>query len=403
MMRKLAIVTAASLVWGLVSCGMLKSSTNFKYEMEKPTSTSLGFYPASSSTASYPAVGGSDVRNVIFMIGDGMGPSQVQLGRLSGVGPEGRLYMERMPVTGLVRTAEAGGDVTDSAAAGTALASGIKTKNGRIGVAPDGTAYETILEACKAKGKATGLVVTSTMSHATPACFASHVKSRGDETEIAEQMLANRVNVLFGGGRQYFLPLLGGGKRLDGDSLVEEAKAAGYEYAENGAELQGAQGPSVLGLFEKDALSTNPPEPTLAEMTAKAIEILSKDTDGFFMMVEGSQIDWACHGHDEKNCVRQTLRFDEAVRAAMEFALKDKRTLVIVTADHETGGMTLEGTGAAGTVKVKWSTAGHTSTLVPIYAFGPGAQNFSGVYENTEVPTKIAKLSKITPFPKKVD
>jgi alkaline phosphatase len=403
MTRKLAMAAAGLFLLGILGCGMFKSSTNFKYEMEKPTSTSLGFYPASSSTASYPDVVGTDVRNVIFMIGDGMGESQVQLARLSGVGPEGRLYMERMPVKGLVHTTEIGGDVTDSAAAGTALASGVKTKNGKIGVSPDGTAYQTILEASKAKGKATGLVVTSTISHATPACFASHVRSRGDETEIAKQMLTNRVNVLFGGGRDYFLPVLGGGKRLDGKNLIDEAKAAGYDYVEKGGELQPAQGPSVLGLFQKDALSTNPPEPTLAEMTSKAIEILSRDPEGFFMMVEGSQIDWACHGHDEKNCVRQTLRFDEAVRAAMEYALKDKRTLVIVTADHETGGMTLEGVEAPGTVKVKWSTGGHTSTPVPIYAFGPGAQNFSGVYENTEVPTRIAKLLKISPFPRRLD
>jgi len=244
-MRKLATAAIVLMVSAFVGCGALDRSTDFEYKTEEAG----GKGPGLAETESYPLVRGGDIRNVIFLIGDGMGPSEVELARLSGPGPSGRLCMERMPVSAVVGTNAVDGDVTDSAAAGTALASGVKTKNGRIGVTADGTSYETILEACKAKGKATGLVVTSTMSHATPATFAAHVKSRGDETEIAEQMLANRVNVLFGGGREFFLPALGGGKRLDGRNLVDEAKAAGYEYVENGAELKAAQGPNVLGLF----------------------------------------------------------------------------------------------------------------------------------------------------------
>ncbi|OHB68331.1 MAG: hypothetical protein A2Y77_07600 [Planctomycetes bacterium RBG_13_62_9] len=374
----------------------------------------MSFYQASTTTAAYPLTRNAQVRNVIVCIGDGMGLGQITLASLKAAGLEGRLAMERMPVTGVVRTHSASSRVTDSAAAGTALASGIKTNNGMIGMAPDETPYITILEAARARGMATGLVATSTITHATPASFAAHVKSRKGEEQIAEQLIANRVNVLFGGGRRYFLPKSSDPNtgRTDDRNLVAEARDAGYTYVTTEAELQSAEHPYMLGLFQFDALTTASDEPPLAILTQKAIQVLSqvkrkppfplfRPKAGFFLMVEGSQIDWACHDNDVRNTIRQTLLFDQAVQAAVDFALRDGHTLVVVTADHETGGLTFTEAARRRTDPTPhWGTKGHTGLPVFIGALGPGAGLFAGVQDNTEIPSKIASLLKIKPFPR---
>jgi alkaline phosphatase len=369
----------------------------------------LSFYQAPTTTAPYSLAGRGKVRNVIFCIGDGMGLGQIALASMKAAGPGGRLWMERMPVTGLVRTYSANAKVTDSAAAGTALAAGIKTNNGVIGLTPGGKAYQTILEAAKANGMATGLVVTSTITHATPASFASHVSSRASEAAIAGQLLADRVNVLFGGGRKYFLPKSDpNSARKDDRDLIAEARQAGYLYVTTQQDLGSVRCAYVLGLFQLDALTTKAPEPSLASLTSEAIRVLknknrktSRTKAGFFLMVEGSQIDWACHDNDPERTIRQTLLFDQAVHAAVDFALQDKHTLVIVTADHETGGLAiLEGGKTNLDPAVHWSTKGHTGSPVPIGALGPGAPRFAGVQDNTDIPKKIADLLGITPFPR---
>jgi alkaline phosphatase len=373
--------------------------------------TNLSFYQGSGQVDPYPASGSRSVRNVIMMIGDGMGVNQVLLARLKAVGAEGKLYMERMPVSGMIRTHSADNLVTDSAAAGTALSSGIKTDNGMIGMTPEGRRYRTILEAAKAKGLATGLVATSAITHATPASYASHVRSRGDETRIAEQMIAGDVDLMFGGGRKYFLPRSERGARRDGHNLWADANEAGYTTVETGEQLQNVTHLPVLGLFQLDAMTTEPPEPSLATLTGKAVGLLKDNRKGwfirkrgFFLMVEGSQIDWACHDNDAADCVWQTLQFDLAVKEAIDFALADGRTLVIVTADHETGGLTIPGGNMDGDkLKVKWSTGGHTGSPVPVYALGPGAEDFGGIYDNTELSGKIAKLLRIAPWPQTVE
>jgi alkaline phosphatase len=302
--------------------------------------------------------------------------------------------------------------VTDSAAAATALATGIKTKNCMIGVNPDVQGYQTILEAAKTKGMATGLVATSTITHATPACFASHVKLRSTEADIAVQLIANRVNVLLGGGRKFFLPKSDpNSARKDDKDLIAEARQAGYAYVMNDQELCSVRPPYVLGLFQYDSLTTASPEPSLASMTRKAIDVLrnvksgsSGRRRGFFLMVEGSQIDWACHDNKPKHAIRQVLLFDQAVEAAVDFALRDGHTLVIVTADHETGGMMLlEGSRTSPDPAVHWSTKGHTASPVLIGALGPGARLFAGVQDNTDIPTKIARLLNVAPFPRPVE
>lgn len=345
--------------------------------------------------------GTSRVKNIVLLIGDGMGLTQVAAARIKALGAEGRLYIERMPVTGLINVHSADKLITDSGAASTALATGYKTRNGMIGVNPEGKRLLTILEAARNKGMATGLVVTSTITHATPAAFAAHVKSRYDELTIAVQMLENKVNVMMGGGRAYFLPKELGGKRRDGRNLIEEAKAIGYTYVETKDGLQAADGEYLLGLFQMEALTTTASEePRLAEMTAKAIEILSRNENGFFLMVEGSQIDWACHRNNPYETIRQTLLFDEAVKVVLEFATRDTSTLVVVTADHECGGMAINGGSLDGrNLEIGWTTGGHTGVPVPIFAHGPGAGYFTGLHDNTEIPRIFAKLLGIEGFP----
>jgi alkaline phosphatase len=364
--------------------------------------TDISFYegPADSRTLENIETGAID--KVIVCIGDGMGFNEVSLARQSGVGLKKKLWMERLPITGIVRTFSGNNAVTDSAAAGTALACGIKTSNGTIGMNKDGVAYHSILEALALKGWRTGLVVTSTISHATPASFGSHVASRGSEADIALQLLENRIGVMFGGGRKYWLPEgLNGGVRKDKQNLVERARAYGYQVAYSKEQMeQVAEGP-VLGLFADDGLKTLKPEPMLSEMTAKAISLLNQPgkewfvpKPKFFMMVEGSQIDWAGHDNDTDNSIRQTLLFDMAVKEVIEFAMKDQHTLVIVTADHETGGLRLRASSTQSTrLKAAWHTKDHSGADVPLYAFGPGSRVFAGVQDNTEIPQKIAALT----------
>lgn len=376
---------------------------------------SISFYQPTPGTESYPLTN-ENVRNVILCIGDGMGLSQVTLARVKAAGLGGKLCIERLPVTGLVRTHSENSCVTDSAAAGTALACGVKTNNAMIGMTPDGQGYCSILEAAQARGMATGLVATSTITHATPASFGAHVKSRKSEDQIAEQLVGNKIDVLFGGGRKFFLPQSDSHSgRKDNADLLTVAQDVGYEYIETAEQLPSANAPRLLGLFQFDALKTKAPEPSLAQLAEKAIQTLrqrprSGDASGrtagrgFFLMVEGSQIDWACHSNDAKAAVRQVLLFDQAVSAAVDFALRDARTLVIVTADHETGGLTLPGGGNEDKgdkdLSVRWSTKGHTGSPVPVYAIGPGALRFAGVQDNTDIPRKIAQLLDIRPFPR---
>lgn len=340
------------------------------------------------------------VRNVILCIGDGMGLSLITAVRIKTAGAAGRLALETMPVTGLVTTCSADNLITDSGAAATALACGRKTKNGMIGVAADGSRLKTILEACQARDMATGLVATSSITHATPAAFGSHVAGRGDETEIAHQLLLNRITVLLGGGREFFLPAnVANGKRTDQRDLIAEARQVGYQYCETRHQLAAADGDRILGLFQVGALKNDTAEPSLAEMTSAAIKVLCQDPDGFFLMVEGSQIDWSGHSNDFEDARQQVLWFDEAVKLCLDFARADQQTLVLVTADHETGGLgLLMGKPSGDSVRIGWLCRDHTGTQVPLYAFGPQAERFNGVYDNTDIPKNIARIVGLPGF-----
>jgi alkaline phosphatase len=345
-------------------------------------------------------------RNIILMIGDGLGEVQRTAARWSSVGPDGQLAMDRLPFNGRVRTASADDPVTDSAAAATAMATGIKTNNGVIGMDTELQSLPTILELAKAQGKAVGLVTTTQISHATPAAFAAHVPNRKQMLTIAAQLVAAEVDVLLGGGEDEFLPASQTGcypqpgERSDRRNLIKEAESEGWSYlcdAEMFAAFKPGVSSRVLGLFADEGM-VRPYAPSLAAMTAKAIAILSRDPDGFFLLVEGGQIDWASHKNDAGKVIDDTLGFDRAVAEAQAFAARSAETLLIVTADHETGGMQLSLTpsGRPGedgpfarpdgqVFYVQWQTGKHTAARVPVSAQGPGAERLNGVHDNTAI------------------
>ncbi len=362
--------------------------------------TGYPYQPPSVKTQ-LPVIKHEQVRNIILLIGDGMSISTVSNARIHGAGVAGELHMDRMPIGGFVRTCSADNLITDSAAASSAMACGLKTNNGRISRTPDGHPGLSILSACQQKGMAAGLIVTCSVTHATPAGFGAHVMSRKEEPLIAEHLLHNHVDVLLGGGRSFFIPQSApASRRHDDRNLLEEAKASHYTLLSTREELLAAKEPRVLGLFADEGMQTLPPEPSLAEMTATGLALLGKNNKGFFVMIEGSQIDWANHEHNAENSVRQTLDFDMAVAEALKFAKADGHTLVVVTADHETGGLSIIGGKVDGSeVELSWSTDGHAGATVPLYAYGPGAQRLAGFHENTDIPKAFAALLHIAPFP----
>ena len=332
-------------------------------------------------------------RNVILLIGDGMGIGPVTAARCAGPGRGGRLAMDTMPYTGFSITYAANALVTDSAAAGTALATGVKTNNGMISVDPSGKRVKTILELAREMGKATGIVSTKFITDATPAVFVAHADSRSKNEEIAAQMVHSGVDVVLGGGRQYFVPVSGGGARKDDRDLLDEAIKLHYSVVDSADAMSKSTSHRLIGLFAPSIMTSDRPEPTIAEMTAKAISTLSANAKGFFMMSEGGKIDSMGHANDATGNTKETLMFDEAVRTALNFAKKDGHTLVIVTADHDTGGLVvLEPSKDNPVFTPGWVNKGHDENMVPIYAYGPGAESFTGTHDNTEIPRMIAGL-----------
>jgi alkaline phosphatase len=282
--------------------------------------------------------------------------------------------------------------VTDSAAGGTALATGVKTHNGMISQDPSGKPLETVLEAAEKKKKSTGLVSACAVTHATPASFAAHVPKRNQYEEIARQLAASDVDVLFGGGFDHFSP-------TNEPSCLPELEAK-MQVVETADEFR------ALGTPEKAAALLYPEHPpyaaersvSLKEMTAKAIDILSQDPDGFFLMVEGSQIDWAGHKNDATNAVAEVVDFDDAVGVGLDFAEKAGDTLVIITADHETGGFAvLDGSIENKTVdQTGFVHKKHTATMVPLFAFGPGSERFGGIMDNTDIGKTMIRFIQST-------
>ena len=303
-----------------------------------------------------PASAQSDtpaVRNVILMIGDGMGLPIVGAAELASRTQRGRsltltkLYQEG--AMGLAFTGSANSMITDSAAAATTLATGVKTKNGYIGMGPNDEDLLTVSEAAMQNGKRVGLVSTTRISHATPAAFSALQNDRDEENAIAEQQLTSGVHLLLGGGARHFLPrTIAGSRRKDDRDLVSEAWSKGYQVVRTRQELLESKTDKILGLFNMDHLSyqvdhPKETEPSLAEMTGKALSVLDRHPKGFFLMVEGGKIDHALHSNDGAAAIAELLAFDDAIAKAWDYQKAHPDTLLIVTSDHDTGGFTVVG------------------------------------------------------------
>lgn len=354
----------------------------------------------------YDQDNGLHANNIILFIGDGMGEAQRTAARWTLVGENGLLAMDDMPFHGLSKTNAVNSEATDSAAAATAMATGIKTNKGVLGLDAELSYVTTILEEAKKQGKMVGLVTTTQITHATPAAFAVHIEDREQVFAIAEQIILADINVLLGGGEDDFLPesdkgcFPEPGKRKDGRNLLNEAVSKGYTYIcdpDLFIKFDPSSATHLIGGFSDEGMK-RPYSPSLAEMTRKAIKILSKNPKGFFLMVESGQIDWAAHLNDTANVISDTLALDEAVRVAKIFSSKDNNTLIIVTADHETGGMRLSlsthnnlNVDGPFTMKngkqfyVNWKTRYHTPQNVPVSSLGPSSSRLKGIYENTHI------------------
>ena len=329
-------------------------------------------------------------KNIIFMIGDGMSYAQIE-GTENAIGKQ--LEMRKLPVSGTITTHSADKRITDSGAGGTALATGFKTNNGMISMKADSTAVPSILELFAEDGKQTAIVVSCGITHATPASFVAKDINRNNYEAIAKDFAeSEKLNYFIGGARKHFV------KREDNRNLLEEMTARGWQFFDvlEDAQFNASTNVALFMADEHPVSVIDGRSDFLAKGTAKLLETMSRQAEnGFFMMVEGSQIDWAGHANDSAYLVAEMIDFDNAAKAAVDFAKKDGETLVVITADHETGGLTIinGNENDYSSVRFNFSTGNHTSVTVPVFAFGPGSENFTGVYDNTEIFYKILNAS----------
>jgi alkaline phosphatase len=323
-----------------------------------------------------------EYRNVILVIGDGLGFEQLRAASYYEAGRAEALAFHELPYRGHMSTAAADSAITDSAAAATAIATGVRVANGTISVRlpGDGAPLETVLEWYAARGKATGLVTTTYATHATPAAFAAHQESRANTHAIATDYLSgSRPEVIFGGGGHGITPA--------------GAEQSGYMVVRNGRELaelrtdalQRVSGQFGIGHmpYELDGLGDLP---HLSQMTAAAVELLSHEPDGFFLMVEGGRIDHAGHANEIDDTIHEIIELSRTVAWLHEWATARPNTLLLVTSDHETGGLeVLQNRGEGQVPAVRWSTTGHTALEVPVFAAGPGAEAVTRITDNTDL------------------
>ena len=369
----------------LLSSQQLFSQENYK-SVSKADSTKTYFGGKPYEVKTFPQkFKTKKPKNVIVMIGDGMGVAQV-FAAITANG--GHLFLENFKHVGFAKTASSDNYITDSAAGGTALSTGQKTYNGAIGVNTDTVAIKTILEMAEEKGLATGLVSTSAITHATPASYIAHQGSRGSYEDIAADFMKTDIDVFIGGGYKHFA------ERKDKHDLTLELQKKGYQVLRNMDEIARVKTGKLAGLTADEHNEVYPKRKMdLPLSTETALNILDQNKKGFFIMIEGSQIDWGGHANNTIYIVNETLDFDRSIGKALEFAAKDRETLIIVTADHETGGMAIAGGDLkSGMVKGAYTTGGHSAIMVPVFAWGPGAENFTGIMENTDIAKKIMLL-----------
>ncbi len=327
-------------------------------------------------------------RNVILIIGDGMGVPQVYASVVAAMGNNSAFL--RFPFSGFSRTYSRNKYRTDSAAGGTALTTGRKVDNYHVNWGPDSARYNTIFDDAVARGMSTGFVVTSSVLDATPAATYGHVPYRKMFDTLSLQLSQCTHSVMIGGGRKYFQPE----NRKDGLSPLDTLARRGYTVVDSwGGMLTFAGDRLVALLYDGDPL-TAPARGNVLELgSRKALEMLGRDPEGFALMIEGSQIDWACHNNDTAYLRAELADFELMLHAVLDWAAKDGHTLVVVTADHETGGVTLpSGDIEKGVNDVKFLWGSHTGCMVPVFAYGPGAHLFSGIPGNTALPNKLRKL-----------
>ncbi|HUT80708.1 MAG TPA: alkaline phosphatase [Candidatus Bathyarchaeia archaeon] len=341
--------------------------------------------------------------SIILMIGDGMGHNHVTLGQYVEVGKDNNLTMESLPKQYSVYTNNVNDILTDSAAAATAIATGEKTSNGNIAVSITGEILKTILETAIELGKSTGVVSTAFVQHATPASFITHVNSRNNYDEITRQIVENaNVDILLGGGSSYIT-----------EEQIETMITKGYTFVTNKTALESQTSGRIFGLFSGGHMPYEEDRnltliPSLAEMTSKSLEILAQDTDGFFLMVEGGRIDHAAHDNDKVGVALETIAFDKAINEALIYTKEHPNTILLVTADHETGGLEIVSDNLneilpvfgnteeqnrtirisrVNSITVDWKTGGHTTRHVPLFAYGKTLEGIEANYliDNTEI------------------
>ena len=320
-------------------------------------------------------------KNIVLVIGDGTGINQITLSRIVKGGPDHKLAIDQLPINGISLTHSYGNLITDSAAAATAWATGKKTKNKYLSIDYEKNILKTLPEMLYEKGYISGIVATSSITHATPAAFFAHIDSRYKEKEIANQFLNSPINIGLGGGLEFF-------------DLEKASKSHALLDRKELLDLDFRSDKKILGLFDKDGIVRSEEKPTQRQMTAFALQHLSKNIDactGFFLMTEGSQIDWAAHDNDAKKMLIEFDDFDNTVKDLINFVTNDKNTLLIITADHETGGLQIMKQNNKN-VLINWGTGSHTGTPVGVYAYGPGAHKFSDLMDNTDIHYKILDL-----------
>ena len=329
-----------------------------------------------------------EVKNIIYLIGDGMGLTCASMMQIDN--QYNPTIFCKADNIALQKTYSLDNRVTDSAASGTALATGHKTNNTMLGQLPDGTNVESLMEVASQRGKATGIVVTTYLQHATPGAFYAHVSSRHEYTKISEQLLASDIDIAVGGGMAFFDERYG-----SHEEAVKAIAESGFALYENlNEELCGERILALVADKEVDNRSGY-----LAKATKQAIDHLdTHDGDnGFVLMVEGSLIDGMGHGNNAEAQRAEMRDFMDAIEVAVEYAKLHSDTLVVVTADHGTGGLTIISGNADFNlseqgVEYCWSTQGHSGEMVPIYLYGTYAELINGIMENADLGKKLIEL-----------